>query len=87
MKKTFYFDCGAILKNDGKAMAGDRVIWPHVFVPFDCDVPEEHSQKKLSLMFLCNNANQKESKRKNVLVLPVTNTRLFSKFAYFKLKE
>lgn len=81
---TFYFDCGGILRHGGVAMAGDKVVWPHVFIPFDCELPAEHSKEKLTLMFLCDNPELSESRRKNVLVLPVHNTRMISKYAYFK---
>ena len=53
-------------------------------IPFDVsnEIPNN-----ASLMFLCDNPDLPESKNKNVIVTPVFNTDIISKFAYFKINS
>jgi hypothetical protein len=51
-------------------------------IPFDCDAPQN-----ATLMFLCDNPDLPESKNPNILVVPVFNTSMCSKYAYFIIPE
>ena len=77
--KTFYFNTGVtIVAPYGKQVrrGGTNQI------PFDVsgDMPDN-----VSLMFLSDNPELPESKNANVIVTPVFNTDIISKYAYFKI--
>jgi hypothetical protein len=81
--KTFYFNTG-VKYSDYPTLYGAAVVRNGVkVIPFDVDdsVPDN-----AVLMSMCDNPELPESKLQNVIVVPVFNTDMISKFAYFKIK-
>lgn len=79
--KTFYFNTGVTIV----APYGNQVRRGGVNqIPFDVsdEVPDD-----AELMYLCDNPELPDSKRPRVMVVPVYNTDMISKYAYFKTKE
>jgi len=85
---TFYFNTGVNPNNvinfpyEYHKKVGNVIRGGVLQCPFDCDAPED-----ASLMFLCDNPNLDESKASNVIVVPVSNTSMVSKYAYFRIKS
>ena len=57
-----------------------HIIRNTLLIPFDCEAP-----KNATLLFLCDNPNLPNSQQENVLVAPVSNTTMHSKYAYFRI--
>lgn len=79
--KTFYFDTGVIYANYPSLFGNQVVRGGTKQIPFDADVPED-----AQLMFLCDHPDLRESKAPNVMVVPVFNTDMVSKYAYFRVR-
>jgi hypothetical protein len=81
MTRTFYFNTGVRPENNPHLMEGEAWRGGVKQIPFDCeDVPEG-----AELMFLCDDPNLREAKYPNVIVRPVSNTKMISRYAYFKV--
>lgn len=80
--KTFYFNTGVsfvkypFLYGNQVNKGGTKQI------PFDV---EDSVPDNATLMFLCSDPKLPESKHQNVIVVPVFNTDMVSKYAYFKV--
>ena len=89
MKHTFYFNTGVQPSNvrnpefdyEYHREKGHVIKNGTLHIPFDCDAPED-----CTLLFMCNDPSLPESKQKNVIVCKVSNTTMFSKYAYLKMK-
>lgn len=83
---TFYFNTGVNPYNvinfpfEYHKKVGNVIKGGTLQCPFDCDAPEN-----AQLMYLCDNPDLPESKNPNILVVPVFNTSMISKYAYFKV--
>lgn len=81
--KTFYFNTGVVpCAHNPPVTLGKGQVWKGGTkqIPFDCgDVPEG-----ASFMFACDYPNLLESKQDNLVVRPIHNSALRSKFAYFR---
>ena len=84
---TFWFSTGVRLsttsfkeKNDRwvRSTDGDFVR----LIPFDCDAP-----KNAIHLFSCDYPNLPESKLPDIIVRPVFNTTMLSKYAYFRIPK
>jgi hypothetical protein len=51
-------------------------------IPMECDAP-----KNATFMFGCDKPDLPESKSNNVLVTPILNSNMCSKYAYFMLND
>jgi hypothetical protein len=79
--KTFYFNTG--VRPGASPLYGNQ-IWRNGTkqIPFGVS---DNIPDNASLMFLCSNPNLPESKIPSVVVEPVFNTDMCSKYAYFKV--
>jgi hypothetical protein len=81
---TFYFNTGVNPYNminfpfEYHKKVGNVIKGGTLQCPFDCDAPAD-----AHLKFLCDNPELPESKNPKILVVPVFNTSLCSKYAYF----
>lgn len=82
--KTFYFNTGVRPYNRNppvKIMPGYVMRGGVMVIPFDCEnVPEG-----ATFMFACDNPKLKEADYENVIVREIFNSKLVSKYAYFKI--
>ncbi|MCK9543435.1 MAG: hypothetical protein M0R03_15550 [Novosphingobium sp.] len=82
---TFYFNTGVNPSNvinfpyEYHRKIGN-VIRGTLLIPMECDAPSN-----ATFMFGCDNPNLDESKAENVLVTPILNSNLSSKYGYFRL--
>ncbi len=80
--KTFYFNTG-VKFSDYPFLFGHQVNRGGVKqIPFDVNDSIPNDAK---LMFLCDNAELPESKASDVIVTPIFNTDIQSKYAYFRI--
>lgn len=82
---TFYFNTGVRPENVINFpyeyhRKNGNVIRGTLLNPFDCEAPEN-----ATLMFLCSNPDLTEAKADNVQVFEIFNTKLASKYAYFRI--
>lgn len=79
--KTFYFNTGVKFAT----LYGKQIISSNgvILIPFKVN---ENVPDNAELMFICDNPELPESKCKNVIVEPIFNTDIVSKYAYFKIK-
>ena len=80
--RTFYFNTG-VKPHNCNGLYGNQ-IWRGGTkqIPFDVsdDIPNN-----AALLFLCDNPNLPDAKYPGVIVTPVFNTDMISKYAYFKI--
>jgi hypothetical protein len=82
---TFLFDTGVRperVHNPPFSLGKGQVIKNGTMqIPFDCTAPVGST-----IMFLCDNPDIPEGKVKNVVVVPIYNTTMLSKYAYLRTK-
>jgi hypothetical protein len=78
--RTFYYNTGVKPWNNGKLYDGDKFINNELHIPFDCDNVPENAE----FMYLCGNPSLFNTNG-HIIVREVLNTRMSSKYAYFRL--
>lgn len=80
MMKTFYFNSGVKPWNCSGLKPGEKFINNEKHEPFDCeDVPDN-----ATFLYMCNNP-ELELNNNSIIVREAFNTRMASKYAYFRV--